>query len=55
MLLKALDKLKLVEDRSLASIQESTGSNSRYAELRLLIVLGALIGVVVAVIVMEYK
>lgn len=52
--LQALDKLKLVEDRSLASIQESTASNSRYAELRLLIVLGALIGVVGAVTVMGF-
>lgn len=50
--LQSLDKLKLVEDRSLGLIQENTAANSRSAELRLLIVLAALIGVVGAVTVM---
>jgi len=50
--LQALEKLKDVEDRSLGLIQESTAANSKSAEIRLLIVLAALIGVVGAVIVM---
>lgn len=52
--LQALEKLKMVEDRSLGLIQESTAANSRSAELRLLIVLAALIGVVGAVTVMGF-
>jgi len=50
--LRALDKLKLVEDHSLALIVEATAANSRDARLRLLIVLAALIGVVGGVSVM---
>lgn len=52
--LQALDKLKLVEDRSLGLIQEVTAANARSAEFRLLIVLAALIGVVGAVTVMGF-
>ncbi|MEZ4740079.1 MAG: histidine kinase dimerization/phosphoacceptor domain -containing protein, partial [Flavobacteriales bacterium] len=52
--LQALDKLKLVEDHSLGLIQQNTAENSRSAEIRLLIVLAALIGVVGAVTVMGY-
>lgn len=52
--LQALEKMKLVEDRSLGVIQQSTQANSRSAEIRLLIVLAALIGVVGAVTVMGY-
>ncbi len=50
--LQALEKLKLVEDRSLGVIRESTAANSREAELRLFIVLAALLGVVGAVTIM---
>jgi two-component sensor histidine kinase/HAMP domain-containing protein len=52
--LRALDKLKLVEDHSLELILEATAANSRDARLRLLIVLAALIGVVGAVTVMGF-
>ncbi len=52
--LQALDKLKLVEDRSLGLIQEVTAANARSAEFRLLIVLAALFGVVGAVTVMGF-
>lgn len=52
--LQALEKLKLVEDRSLGLIQEVTLANARSAELRLLIVMAALIGVVGAVLVMGF-
>ncbi len=50
--LQALEKLKLVEDSSLGLIRESTAANSRSAELRLFIVLAALLGVVGAVTIM---
>jgi two-component sensor histidine kinase/HAMP domain-containing protein len=50
--LRALDKLKLVEDHSLQLIVEATAANSTNARLRLLLVLAALIGVVGAVTVM---
>lgn len=49
---RALDKLKLVEDRSLDLIVQNTAANSRDARFRLLVVLAALIGVVGAVLVM---
>lgn len=52
--LQALEKMKLVEDRSLGVIQDSTAANSRSAEFRLLIVLAALIGVVGAVTIMGF-
>ncbi len=52
--LQAMDKLKQVEDHSLGLIQESTAANSRSAEIRLLIVLAALLGVVGAVTVMGF-
>ncbi|HRH69376.1 MAG TPA: histidine kinase dimerization/phosphoacceptor domain -containing protein [Flavobacteriales bacterium] len=52
--LRALDKLKEVEDRSLGLILENTARNSRESEIRLLIVLAALIGVVGAVTVMGF-
>jgi two-component sensor histidine kinase/HAMP domain-containing protein len=52
--LQALEKLRLVEDRSLGLIQENTAANSRSAEMRLLVVLAALIGVVGAVTVMGF-
>ncbi len=52
--LQALEKLKLVEDRSLGLIQENTAANSRSAEIRLFIVLAALIGVVGGVTVMGF-
>lgn len=52
MAVSATDKLKLVEDRSIASINTSTAANLRDAEVRLLIVLLSLIGVVGAVAVM---
>ncbi len=52
--LQALDKLKLVEDKSLESIQRNTAENSRSAEVRLLSVLAILIGVVGAVTVMGF-
>jgi hypothetical protein len=51
---QALEKMKLVEDRSLGVIQDSTAANSRSAEFRLLIVLAALIGVVGAVTIMGF-
>lgn len=50
--LQALEKMKLVEDRSLGVIQENTAANSRSAEVRLFVVLAALIGVVGAVTIM---
>ena len=52
--LRALDKLKEVEDHSLALIVQNTVANSRNARLRLIIVLIALFGVVGAVTVMGY-
>ncbi|MBL7950276.1 MAG: nitrate- and nitrite sensing domain-containing protein [Flavobacteriales bacterium] len=52
--LQALEKLKLVEDRSLGLIQEVTAANSRDAEIRLLVVLAALFGVIGAVTVMGF-
>jgi two-component sensor histidine kinase/HAMP domain-containing protein len=52
--MRAMDKLKLVEDHSLELIVEATAANSRDARLRLLITLAALIGVVGAVTVMGY-
>jgi two-component sensor histidine kinase/HAMP domain-containing protein len=52
--LGAMDKLKLVEDRSLVYILQETMDISRYASLRLLIVLAALVGVVGAVAVMGF-
>jgi two-component sensor histidine kinase/HAMP domain-containing protein len=52
--LQALEKLKLVEDRSLGLIQEVTAANMRDAEIRLLVVLAALIGVIGAVTVMGF-
>jgi two-component sensor histidine kinase len=52
--LRALEKLKLVEDHSLELIEENTAGNSREARIRLLIVLAALIGVVGAVTVMGF-
>jgi two-component sensor histidine kinase len=52
--LQAMDKLKQVEDRSLAFILQGTAENSRDAQVRLLIVLGALIGVVGAVMIMGF-
>ena len=48
----AMDKLKTVEDRSIASIKANTAANLRDAETRLLIVLFSLVGVVSAVSVM---
>ncbi len=50
--MEVLEKLKQVEDRSLVYIMDETAEISRYAGIRLLIVLGALIGVVGAVTVM---
>ncbi len=47
-----LEKLKAVEDDSLAMIVSNTAENSRSARIRLFIVLAALIGVVGAVLVM---
>lgn len=52
--LQALEKLKLVEDRSLGLIRQVTTANSRSAEIRLFIVLAALIGVVGAVTIMGF-
>jgi len=52
--LRSLEKLKQVEDHSLGLIKENTASNSDSAELRLLIVIAALIGVVGAVTVMGF-
>ena len=48
----ALEKLKQVEDHSLAMIVSNTSENSRNARARLFLVLGLLIGVVGAVLVM---
>ncbi|MDX9751138.1 MAG: histidine kinase dimerization/phosphoacceptor domain -containing protein, partial [Flavobacteriales bacterium] len=48
----ALEKLKSVEDHSLAMIVANTAENARNARMRLFIVLAALIGVVGAVLVM---
>jgi len=50
--LRAMDKLKQVEDRSLDLIVQGTAANSRDAQMRLIIVLAALIGVVGAVTIM---
>lgn len=50
--LQALEKLRTVEIHSLDLITENTTQNTRYAELRLFIVLAALIGVVGAVTIM---
>ena len=50
--LQALEKLRAVEVHSLELITQNTAENSRYAEIRLLIVLGALLGVVGAVTIM---
>jgi two-component sensor histidine kinase/HAMP domain-containing protein len=50
--LRAMDKLKQVEDRSLDLIVQGTAQNSRDAQIRLIIVLAALIGVVGAVTIM---
>jgi two-component sensor histidine kinase/HAMP domain-containing protein len=52
--LRSLDKLKAVEDHSLALIVKATAENSRDAEMRLLIVLIALFGVVGAVSIMGF-
>jgi two-component sensor histidine kinase/HAMP domain-containing protein len=52
--LRALDKLKMVEDHSLELIEEATAANSRDARIRLFIVLAALIGVVGAVTIMGF-
>ena len=52
--LRALDKLKIVEDHSLDMIVQNTAANSRDARYRLLIVLAALIGVVGAVTIMGF-
>ena len=52
--MRSLDKMKQVEDRSLALIVENTAANARDAEWRLLLVILALIGVVGAVTVMGY-
>ncbi len=52
--LRALEKLKMVEDHSLELIEENTAANSRDARIRLFIVLAALIGVVGAVTVMGF-
>jgi len=52
--LLSLDKLKQVEDHSLELILANTASNTSSAELRLFIVLAALIGVVSAVGVMGF-
>lgn len=49
---RALDRMKLVEDRSLELIVQNTAANSRDARYRLLVVLAALIGVVGAVLIM---
>jgi two-component sensor histidine kinase/HAMP domain-containing protein len=49
---RALDRMKLVEDRSLELILQNTAANSRDARFRLLVVLAALIGVVGAVLIM---
>jgi two-component sensor histidine kinase/HAMP domain-containing protein len=48
----ALEKLKDVEDHSLAMIVSNTAENARSARIRLIIVLAALVGVVGAVLVM---
>ncbi len=50
--LQALDKLRAVEVHSLELITQNTSANTRDAEIRLLIVLAALLGVVGAVTVM---
>jgi len=50
--LEALEKLREVEVRSLDLITRNTAANSRDAEVRLLIVLAALAGVVIAVSIM---
>lgn len=52
--LRALDKLKEVEDHSLELILEATAANSRDARLRLMVVLVALMGVVGAVTIMGF-
>lgn len=52
--LRSLEKLKQVEDHSLALILENTAENSDSAALRLIIVLAALIGAVGAVTVMGF-
>lgn len=49
---RAVDKLKLVEDRSLELIVQNTAANSRDARYRLFLVLAALVGVVGAVLIM---
>ncbi len=52
--LRALDKLKLVEDHSLELIEDATAANSQDARIRLFIVLAALIGVIGAVTIMGF-
>jgi two-component sensor histidine kinase/HAMP domain-containing protein len=52
--LRALDKLKLVEDHSLELIEDATAANSKDARVRLFIVLAALIGVIGAVTIMGF-
>ncbi|MBX2972112.1 MAG: nitrate- and nitrite sensing domain-containing protein [Flavobacteriales bacterium] len=52
--LQAVEKLKKVEDRSLGLIQEVTAANMRSAEVRLLVVLAALFGVIGAVTIMGF-
>ena len=52
--LGTVDKLKEVEDRSMALITEANVANSRDARIRLLVVIAALIGVVGAVMIMGF-
>ncbi|MCB0793901.1 MAG: HAMP domain-containing protein [Flavobacteriales bacterium] len=51
---EALDKLRAVERISMEAILETTEENQRYAELRLLVVVLALIGVITVVTIMAF-